>query len=201
MARLEAYHTRGLIEAGCDEAGRGCLAGPVVAAAVILPARLRIPGLDDSKKLTAARRDALRPLIENKALAWAVAMVDPKEIDAINILQASFLAMHRAIDALAVRPELLVIDGNRFVPYFGIPHVCEVKGDARFRNIAAASILAKTHRDELMDALDAAHPHYRWRVNKGYPTVDHRDAIRQHGPCIHHRMSFRLLPDPIVELA
>lgn len=198
MARLAAYHTAGLIEAGCDEAGRGCLAGPVVAAAVILPARLRLPGLDDSKKLTHERRASLRPLIEERALAWAVAMVEPAEIDAINILNASFLAMHRAIAQLKSAPQLLLIDGNRFNAYAGIPHVCLVKGDARFRSIAAASILAKTHRDALMETLHAQHPAYNWAVNKGYPTVDHREAIAREGVTPYHRHSFRLLKEPVL---
>ncbi|MBL8001040.1 MAG: ribonuclease HII [Flavobacteriales bacterium] len=192
---LAAYHVKGVLEAGCDEAGRGCLAGPVVAAAVILPPGVRIPGLDDSKKLGEAKREALRPLILEKALAWAVASVSPEEIDRINILKASFLAMHRAIDQLATRPEALLIDGNRFTPYPGLPHTCMIKGDGRFRSIAAASILAKTHRDALMEALHQAHPHYGWAVNKGYPTADHRAAIRTHGPSEHHRRSFRLLPE------
>jgi len=192
---LAAYHIKGVLEAGCDEAGRGCLAGPVVAAAVILPPRVRIPGLDDSKKLTAAQRDELRPLIIEKAIAWAVAEVSPQEIDRINILKASFLAMHRAIDALMQRPEALLIDGNRFAPYAGVPHTCMIKGDGRYRSIAAASILAKTHRDALMEALHEAHPHYRWNVNKGYPTLDHRAAIRAHGTSPHHRLTFRLLAE------
>ncbi len=196
---LAAYHRKGVLEAGCDEAGRGCLAGPVVAAAVILPPGVRLPGLDDSKKLSAADREALRPLIMEKAVAWAVAAVSPAEIDRINILKASFLAMHRAIDQLATRPEALLIDGNRFTPYPGLPHTCMIKGDGRFRSIAAASILAKTHRDALMEALHAEHPHYGWAVNKGYPTPDHRKAIAAHGPCAHHRRSFRLLPeDPVL---
>jgi ribonuclease HII len=192
---LAAYHIKGVLEAGCDEAGRGCLAGPVVAAAVILPPRVRIPGLDDSKKLTALQRDELRPLIMEKALAWAVAEVSPQEIDRINILKASFLAMHRAIDALTQRPEALLIDGNRFAPYTGISHTCMIKGDGRYRSIAAASILAKTHRDALMEALHEAHPHYRWNVNKGYPTLDHRAAIRAHGTSPHHRLTFRLVAE------
>ena len=196
MNRLAAQHTRGLVEAGCDEAGRGCLAGPVVAAAVILPPRVRIPGLDDSKKLSEAKRTALRPLILEKALAWAVAEVGPAEIDAVNILRASFLAMHRAIDALRMRPELLLIDGNRFTPYFGIAHHCVIQGDGKFRSIAAASVLAKTHRDELMRAMHAKHPEFNWAVNKGYPTGEHRRAIAQHGPNGHHRKSFSLLPAP-----
>ena len=198
MARLAAFHTKNLIEAGCDEAGRGCLAGPVVAAAVILPARIRLPGLDDSKKLNEAQREALRPLIEARALAWAVAIVGPEEIDRINILNASFLAMHRAIEALSIVPEHLLIDGNRFTPYFGIPHSCQIKGDGRFRSIAAASVLAKTHRDELMRSLHAEQPAYNWAVNKGYPTVDHRAAIARLGACSHHRLSFRLLSEETV---
>lgn len=192
---LLAYHTSGLVEAGCDEAGRGCLAGPVVAAAVILPPRVRLPGLDDSKKLDARKRDTLRPLIEAKALAWAVAVVQPEEIDRVNILRASFLAMHRALDALKLRPEHLLIDGNRFVPYGQIRHSCVVKGDGKYRAIAAASILAKTHRDAYMQDLHTCYPQYAWAVNKGYPTADHRQALAVYGPCEHHRRSFRLLPD------
>lgn len=194
---LAAHHLKGLIEAGCDEAGRGCLAGPVVAAAVILPPRVRMPGLDDSKKLSETMRDALRPLIEERAIAWAVAVVEPAEIDAINILNASFLAMHRAIDALAVRPQHLLIDGNRFKAYPGIAHTCHIKGDGRFRSIAAASILAKTHRDAIMRGLHDAHPDYGWAVNKGYPTQDHRAAIERLGPTDHHRRTFRLLKDQL----
>lgn len=182
------------IEAGLDEAGRGCLAGPVVAAACIIKPGTRLPGLDDSKKLNAKSREHLAPLIKEKSVAWAIGVVGPQEIDEINILQASFLAMHRALDQLAIAPELLLVDGNRFVPYKGIPHQCEVKGDGRFRSIAAASILAKTHRDELMERYHAEFPHYNWRVNKGYPTQQHREAIRQYGPCSLHRKSFQLLP-------
>lgn len=193
MAPLAAYHTKHLLEAGCDEAGRGCLAGPVVAAAVILPPRVRLPGLDDSKKLTARHRETLRPLIEERALAWAVVMVPPGEIDKLNILRASFAAMHRAIAQLPTAPQHLLIDGNRFPAYPGIVHSCIVKGDGKYRSIAAASILAKTHRDAFMRDLHAAHPAYNWAVNKGYPTVDHRAAIAQHGPCEHHRRSFTLL--------
>lgn len=192
MSRLAAYLNKGVTEAGCDEAGRGCLAGPVVAAAVILPPRVRIPGLDDSKKLTHERREELRPLIQAKAIAWAVGVVGPEEIDVLNILRASFIAMHRALDALQQRPEHLLIDGNRFITYADIPHTCLIKGDGRFRSIAAASILAKTHRDELMTRLHNDHPEYGWAVNKGYPTVDHRDALDRIGPCVHHRKSFRL---------
>ncbi len=190
---LLPYNAKGLLEAGCDEAGRGCLAGPVVAAAVILPPRVRIPGLDDSKKLTHAKREALRPLIEERAIAWAVAFVEPREIDAINILRASFRAMHLAIDALKQRPDHLLIDGNRFVPYAGIAHTCFIKGDGRYRSIAAASILAKTHRDAHMARLHNDYPDYNWAINKGYPTLDHRAAIERIGPCEQHRRSFRLL--------
>lgn len=192
MSRLAAYLLKDVLEAGCDEAGRGCLAGPVVAAAVILPPRVRIPGLDDSKKLTHEKRAVLRPLIEQRALAWAVAAVSPQEIDAINILQASFRAMHLAIAALTMAPAHLLIDGNRFVAYPGIPHSCQIKGDGRFRSIAAASVLAKTHRDALMVQLHEQHPEYNWAVNKGYPTLDHRAALDRIGPCAHHRKSFRL---------
>ncbi|HEY0978122.1 MAG TPA: ribonuclease HII [Flavobacteriales bacterium] len=199
MARLSPYHTKGLLEAGCDEAGRGCLAGPVVAAAVILPERVRLPGLDDSKRMTVADRERLRPLIEKQALAWCVALATTEEIGRINILHASFLAMHRAIDGLQQRPELLLIDGNRFTPYFGITHSCQIKGDSRFRSIAAASVLAKTHRDALMQQLHAEQPHYGWAINKGYPTPDHRQAIAKHGPCLHHRPGFRLLPEEMEE--
>jgi ribonuclease HII len=195
---LAAHHTPGLAEAGCDEAGRGCLAGPVVAAAVILPPRARLPGLDDSKKLGPAQREELRVRIERTAIAWAVEAVMVPEIDDLNILRASFLAMHRAIGRLAVRPQHLLIDGNRFLPYPGIPHTCLVKGDGRFRSIAAASILAKTHRDTLMRQLHERYPHYGWAVNKGYPTAAHRAAIERHGPCPEHRRSFRLLPDPVL---
>lgn len=201
MAVLAPYHTKGLLEAGCDEAGRGCLAGPVVAAAVILPSRLKLPGLDDSKKLTAAHRERLRVLVEAEALAWAVSFVYPEEIDRINILQASFAAMHRAIDLLSMRPEHLLIDGNRFPPYEAIPHTCLIKGDGRFRSIAAASILAKTHRDEHMQLMSERYPGYGWSVNKGYPTADHRAAIARDGACPLHRMSFRLLAAEVVESA
>lgn len=198
MRRLLPHHTAGILEAGCDEAGRGCLAGPVVAAAVILPPRVRLPGLNDSKQLTEDRREALRPLIERTALAWAVAHATVEEIDRLNILHASFLAMHRAIDALGRRPELLLIDGDRFAPYFGITHACIVQGDAIYRSIAAASVLAKTYRDDLMRDLHGSAPHYGWDGNKGYPTAEHREAIATHGPCAHHRRSFRLLPETLV---
>lgn len=181
-------------EAGCDEAGRGCLAGPVVAAAVILPDDFHHPWLNDSKQVTEARREALRPIIEEQAIAWGVGICSPEEIDKLNILRASITAMHRALDALTVRPESIIVDGNKFYPYGDIPWQTFVKGDGRFANIAAASILAKTHRDEIMRTLDAEFPCYNWGANKGYPTTDHRAAIAANGPCIHHRMTFRLLP-------
>lgn len=183
----------GTPEAGCDEAGRGCLAGPVCAAAVILPPDFTHPWLNDSKQLTERRREMLRPIIEKEALAWAVAMVDNEEIDRINILNASILAMHRALDGLAVRPTSVIVDGNRFKPYGDIPWTTFVKGDGRFGNIAAASILAKTYRDEYMTMLHEKHPEYGWNVNKGYPTAAHRAAIASYGPTPYHRMSFRLL--------
>jgi ribonuclease HII len=195
---LKSGYNLKIIEAGCDEAGRGCLAGPVVAAAVILPRKFRHPKLNDSKQLNERQRDALRPVIEAEALAWAVGVVSVAEIDEINILNASFLAMHRALDQLTIRPESLLIDGNRFRSYQDIPHHCMIKGDARFQSIAAASILAKTHRDELMYALDKEFPAYRWLSNKGYPTKDHRQAIRQCGPTAHHRLTFTLLPEQLI---
>lgn len=192
---LASRYQKGVIEAGTDEAGRGCLAGPVVAAAVILPPRFRHKLLNDSKKLSEKHRDILRPIIEEKAIAWAVGIVDQHEIDSINILNASFLAMHRAIEQLQPQPEALLVDGNRFRPYPDIPHTCMIKGDGRFKNIAAASILAKTHRDELMQELHARWPQYGWDRNKGYPTLEHREAIRMYGETPVHRVSFRLLPD------
>ena len=198
MSELKKYHQKGMLEAGCDEAGRGCLAGPVVAAAVILPPRFDHPLLNDSKKLSEKHRELLRPIIEEKALAWAVGIVSEREIDEINILNASFLAMHRAIDQLKERPELLLIDGNRFKAYPEIKHACIIKGDSIYRSIAAASILAKTHRDEIMETLHAKYEFYAWKKNKGYPTADHREAIRSHGACEHHRMSFTLLPEQLV---
>lgn len=181
------------LEAGCDEAGRGCLAGPVFAAAVILPEGYSNDLLNDSKQLSEKRRDSLRPVIERDALAWAVGIVTAEEIDRINILNASFLAMHRAIDALKVRPEFLLIDGNRFKPYSGISHECIVKGDGKMMSIAAASILAKTHRDEYMKRIHEEYPQYAWNINKGYPTKAHRAAIAQYGTTPHHRLSFRLI--------
>jgi ribonuclease HII len=182
------------LEAGCDEAGRGCLAGPVVASAVILNPKKRIIGLDDSKKITEKKRDELRPLIEAKALAWAVGIVSHEEIDQINILNASFLAMHRALDQLTTKEEFISVDGNRFTVYQDIPHQCVIKGDGKYKNIAAASILAKTHRDEIMMKLHSDYPEYAWDRNKGYPTKAHRLAIRAQGPTEWHRMSFQLLP-------
>lgn len=190
---LEPYLIEGRVEAGCDEAGRGCLAGPVTAAAVILPEGFSNELLNDSKQLTEHQRDLLRPIIEREALAWAVAMVSPQEIDEINILKASFVAMHRALDQLSVRPEALLIDGNRFIKYGDIPHTCIVKGDGKMMSIAAASILAKTHRDEYMRRIAEEYPKYGWSKNKGYPTRDHRAAIEQYGTTPYHRMTFRLL--------
>lgn len=191
MPFLEA----GRIEAGCDEAGRGCLAGPVYAAAVILPQDFSNPLLNDSKQLTEKQRYALRPIIETQALAWAVGVVDNNEIDRINILKASFTAMHRAIDQLKIRPEFLLIDGNRFIPYPGIAHTTIVKGDGKMMSIAAASVLAKTYRDDFMNRIAQEYPQYEWQVNKGYPTAAHRSAIRQYGTTPYHRMSFNLLGD------
>jgi ribonuclease HII len=188
---LRPYYQQGLQEAGCDEAGRGCLAGPVVAAAVILPPDFSHPLLNDSKQLTETQRDLLRPIIESEAQSWAVGIANPKEIDRYNILNASFLAMHRAVEQLPIPPELLLIDGNRFKPYLGIPHVCIVKGDSKYLSIAAASILAKTHRDELMKNLHQQHPHFNWQQNKGYPTQEHREALAVHGTTEHHRASFK----------
>lgn len=180
----------GRIEAGCDEAGRGCLAGPVAAAAVILPADFHNDLLNDSKKLTERQREKLRPIIEREALAWCVVMVSADEIDKINILNASITGMHRAVDGLSIRPEHLLIDGNKFRPYPGIDHTTVVKGDGKYMSIAAASILAKTHRDEYMMRIAEQHPEYRWDKNKGYPTKDHREAILRHGICNHHRRTF-----------
>lgn len=190
---LEQYHTYGVIEAGCDEAGRGCLAGPVVAAAVILPSHFSNPLLNDSKKLTERQRDSLRTIIEREAIAWAVACCDNHEIDSINILNASILAMHKALDKLTTRPEHIIVDGNRFKPYGNTPYECIVKGDGKYMSIAAASILAKTHRDEYMANMHEQFPCYNWAKNKGYPTKDHRKAIEEHGTCELHRMSFRLV--------
>ena len=190
---LTANLTGHPLEAGLDEAGRGCLAGPVFAAAVILPADFNPRFLNDSKQLTAKRREALRPEICAAAVAWAVGQASVAEIEEFNIAQASYLAMHRAVAALAVVPTHLVVDGNRFRPFEGIPHTCVIGGDGLYRNIAAASVLAKTFRDEHMQALATEYPEYGWERHAGYPTKQHRDAIRAHGPSPHHRMSFRLL--------
>jgi len=192
---LKSFHIEGAVEAGCDEAGRGCIAGPVFAAAVILSPQFSNPVLDDSKKLSAKKRQHLRTLIEQEALAWAVGVVHEKEIDQINILNASFLAMHRALDGLSLAPSHLLIDGNRFNPYGLISHSCIVKGDGIYASIAAASILAKTHRDEYMESLHMEHPLYGWNKNKGYPTREHRKAVLKLGPTPYHRRSFRLLDD------
>lgn len=188
--KLQLYLLKGRIEAGCDEAGRGCLAGPVFAAAVILPANFENDLLNDSKKLTDKQRYALRPIIEEQAVAFAVGIVDHLEIDQINILNASFLAMHRAIEKLAVQPEHLLIDGNRFKPFPDIPHICIVKGDGKYLPIAAASVLAKTYRDDFMDSLHQQLPEYGWIKNKGYPTLFHRQAVREIGISPYHRKSF-----------
>ena len=193
---LQHFLIAGRIEAGCDEAGRGCLAGPVTAAAVILPPDFDNDLINDSKQLTERQREQLRPIIEREALAWAVAMVSPQEIDRINILRASITAMHRALDQLTVRPEGILVDGNRFFPYHDIPHTTIVKGDGKMLRIAAASILPKTHRDELMRRLDEEYPQYGWAKNKGYPTPDHRAAIKQYGASPYHRRTFQLLPQP-----
>lgn len=192
---LLPYLNKGLIEAGCDEAGRGCLAGAVYAAAVILPPDFQCELLNDSKQLTERQRYQLRPIIEQEAVAWAVGVVTPEEIDKINILQASFLAMHRAIDGLQVRPQHLLIDGNRFRKYKDLPHTTVVKGDGKLMSIAAASVLAKTYRDDYMNALHKEYPHYDWDKNKGYPTKAHREAIAQHGTTPYHRLTFNLLGD------
>jgi ribonuclease HII len=189
---LERLSAEDLMEAGCDEAGRGCLAGPVVAAAVILPPGYNNPEIIDSKKLTASRREILRREIERSAVAWAVGMADNVEIDSINILNASFLAMHRALSQIIPLPQHIIVDGNRFTCYENIPHTCIVKGDSLYLSIAAASILAKTHRDELMANLDKEFPLYGWLYNKGYPTNYHICALGRHGPSPLHRKSFKI---------
>lgn len=191
---LAAFYQEGRREAGCDEAGRGCLAGPVFAAAVVLPPDFYHPLLNDSKQMSEKQRNLLRTVIESEAIAWAVAQLSPAEIDRINILKASIAAMHRALDTLGMPPDFILVDGNKFYPYASTPHLCVVKGDGKFASIAAASVLAKTHRDEWMETLDSAFPQYNWRENKGYPTLAHRAAIREHGATVHHRRSFQLLP-------
>ena len=192
---LKSHYYGGLIEAGCDEAGRGCLAGSVYAAAVILPSDYQNELLNDSKKLTAKKRYALREEIERDAIAWAVGIVTPEEIDKINILNASFLAMHRALDQLQVRPEAVIVDGNRFKPYQDLPSTTIVKGDGKYLSIAAASILAKTYRDDYMLSLAEEYPQYDWQSNMGYPTKKHRQAILEHGITPYHRKSYNLLGD------
>lgn len=195
--KLQLFLKEGRIEAGCDEAGRGCLAGPVFAAAVILPDNFENDLLNDSKKLTEKQRYQLRPVIEAEALAFAVGIVDNHEIDKINILNASFLAMHRAVDQLKIKPDHLLIDGNRFKAYSGIQHTCIVKGDGKFLSIAAASILAKTYRDDFMDAIHHEYPDYDWLKNKGYPTLRHRITVREKGTTPYHRLSFANLGDQL----
>lgn len=192
---LKSHYYEDLIEAGCDEVGRGCLAGSVYAAAVILPPDYQNELLNDSKKLTAKKRYALREEIERDAIAWAVGIVTPEEIDKINILNASFLAMHRALDQLKVRPQAVIVDGNRFTPYQNLPFTTIVKGDGKYLSIAAASILAKTYRDDYMLSLAEEYPQYDWQSNMGYPTKNHRQAIRQHGITPYHRKSYNLLGD------
>ena len=191
---LKCFHKRSLIEAGCDEAGRGCYAGPVFAAAVILPKRFKHPLLNDSKQLKECERDELKPIIEQQALAYSVAMVDVDEIDRINILRASLKAMHIAIEKLSLTPAFLLIDGNYFTPYKETPHKCVIKGDATYASIAAASILAKTYRDAYMKRLHEEFPYYSWHSNKGYGTEEHRTAIEAHGVCKYHRKSFNIMP-------
>ena len=192
---LASHYYTGKVEAGCDEAGRGCLAGSVYAAAVIFPEGYENEELNDSKQLTDRRRKMLREIIERDAVAWAVGVVTPEEIDRINILNASILAMHRALDQLQVRPEAIIVDGNRFKPYQQLPHTTIVKGDGKYLSIAAASILAKTYRDDYMDKLAEEYPQYDWLSNKGYPTKKHREAIRQYGITPYHRKTFNMLGD------
>jgi len=192
---LHAYYHADMPEAGCDEAGRGCLAGPVVAAAVILPKDFFHPALNDSKQTTEQTRNLLAPIIRAEAIAWAIGVCSPEEIDKLNILRASITAMHRAVAKLSVLPQLLLVDGNKFYTYPGIPHRCIIGGDGKYSGIAAASILAKTYRDGIMRELHAEVPMYNWASNKGYPTAEHRDAIRMYGESAYHRKSFRLLPE------
>ena len=194
---LKAFHKEGIVEAGCDEAGRGCLAGPVFAAAVILPERFDLPELNDSKQLNAKTRMALREKILQQALAYAVSQVEPEEIDEINILNASYLAMHRSLDQLTITPQEILVDGNRFQPYKEIPHHCIIKGDGKYASIAAASILAKTYRDDFMVNMHREYPQYDWASNKGYPTKKHREAIAECGVTPLHRKSFRLLDEQL----
>ena len=195
MSLLRYYSPNNQFEAGIDEAGRGCLAGPVTAAAVIMPKSFELSSVDDSKKLSREQRLELRPVIEKEALAYSVVHISHQVIDQINILQATFKAMHQCVDELSIRPELLLIDGNRFPAYLGIVHQCIVKGDAKYQSIAAASILAKTYRDEYMEKLHQKHPQYGWISNKGYPTNKHRSAIKEFGPTKYHRTSFTLIKE------
>ncbi|MFN0274389.1 MAG: ribonuclease HII [Chitinophagales bacterium] len=197
---LQPYFQPLQIEAGCDEAGRGCLAGPVVAAAVILPKDFFHPLLNDSKQLSVEHRNILEPIIKEQALSWKIGVCDNNEIDEINILKASFLAMHKALDQMEIVPGLLLIDGNKFYKYKNIPHKCFVKGDGRFASIAAASVLAKTYRDKLMETLHEEFPNFNWKQNKGYPTIQHRDALLKFGECKYHRKTFRLLPEKQLEI-
>lgn len=194
---LKTHFSTDKIEAGCDEAGRGCLAGPVVAAAVILPRDFKSEAMNDSKQLSKKVRDQLRLEVEEKAIAWAVSFVDHEEIDEINILNASYRAMQRSVDQLTIQPELLLIDGNRYKPHNDIPFECIIKGDGKYYSIAAASILAKTYRDEFMEKIALEFPHYQWEKNKGYPTVAHREGIKMHGLSVYHRKSFRQLPNQL----
>ena len=196
MSKLKPYLEKGRLEAGCDEAGRGCLAGPVVAAAVILPKDFFHPLLNDSKQLSEANRNLLEPIIKENAIEWKIGICDNHEIDKINILKASFKAMHKALDQFLIRPEHLIIDGNRFNKYKKIPHTCIIQGDGKYMSIAAASILAKTYRDKLMSDLHDQLPHYNWKQNKGYPTKEHRRAIMDFGDTNYHRKTFRLLAEP-----
>lgn len=192
---LESYFRKGVVEAGCDEAGRGCLAGPVYAAAVILPPDFHHEMLNDSKQLSEKKRYLLREVIQKEAIAWAVGIVDNQEIDKLNILRSSILAMHRALDDLKTRPEEIIVDGNRFYPYRDLPHTTIVKGDGKYLSIAAASILAKTYRDDFMLQIHQQYPMYQWNKNKGYPSKEHRQAIREYGTCPYHRLTFNLLGD------
>lgn len=195
MLKLQVHLN--LLEAGTDEAGRGCLSGPVVAAAVILPSNFKNEILNDSKKLTEKQRKLLKPIIEKEALGYGVALVYQEEIDQLNILRSSIVAMHRAIEMMDLIPEFISVDGNKFQPYKNIPHKTIVKGDGKYLNIAAASVLAKTYRDAYMEKIHLDFPHYNWKQNKGYPTKEHRAAIRKFGSCLHHRKSFKLLPEQL----
>lgn len=195
--RLQKYYLKNTIEAGTDEAGRGCLSGPVVAAAVVLPHNFSHPLLNDSKQLTEKQRNILRPIIEENSLSYGVSYVSETKIDKINILQASILAMHKAIEKLKITPKHIIVDGNKFNPYKNIPHTTIVKGDAKYMSIAAASVLAKTYRDDFMKKIDKEFPQYFWKKNKGYPTKQHREAIREFGVTSYHRKTFRLLPEQL----